>query len=88
MQHSGDWNTAKGLDYFDETQTHEDFVFATSEQARLRALSLYIIRCIVERRGGTVEVDLATNTIDIDVPDAERLDCAQEIEEKVGSLYG
>lgn len=88
MQHSSDWNSAEGPDYFDEKQTHEDFVFATSEQARLRALSLYIIRCIVERRGGVVEIDLATNTINIDVPDEERLDCAQEIQEKVGSLCG
>ena len=86
MHHSGDWNTAKRLDLSDETQPHEDFVWATSEQTRLRALSLYIIRCIVEKHGGNVEIDLATNTIDIDVPDEARLDCAQEIEEQVGFL--
>ena len=64
----------------------QDFVWATSEQARIRALSLYVIRSIVEKHGGTIDVDLATDTISIDVPKAEELACAQEIEEQVGSM--
>jgi len=64
----------------------EDFVWGTSEKAKSRALSLYIIRSIVEKHGGTVVIDVATNTIDIDVPEKERLACAQEIEENVGTL--
>jgi hypothetical protein len=61
-------------------------VWATSEETRLRALSLYIIRSIVEKHGGTIEIDIKTNTIDIDVPERKRLVCAQEIHEKVASL--
>lgn len=64
----------------------QDFVWATSEQAKLRALSLYVIRFIVEKHGGTIDVDLTTDTINIDVPKTEELACATEIEEQVGSM--
>ncbi|NVM22680.1 MAG: hypothetical protein HWN68_12985 [Desulfobacterales bacterium] len=64
----------------------EDYVWATSEEARLRALSLYLIRSIVERHGGTVDIDLATDTININVPEEEQVACAQEIEEQVGAM--
>jgi hypothetical protein len=63
----------------------KDFVWATSEQAKLRALSLFLIRSIVESHGGTLSVDLATDTISIDVPEEEVV-CAQEIEEQVGAM--
>lgn len=69
-----------------KADTAQDFVWATSEQARLRALSLYVIRSIVEKHGGTIDVDLATDTINIDVPKSEELACAQEIEEQVGPM--
>jgi len=67
-------------------ENQNPYVWATSEEARLRALSLYLIRSIVERHGGTVDVDLATDTINIDVPDEEQTACAQEMEEQVGSM--
>ena len=70
----------------DDVYIPEDFVWGTSKKAKSRALSLYIIRSIVEKHGGTVVIDMATNTIDIDVPEKERLACAQEIEENVGTL--
>jgi len=66
----------------------EDYVWATSEKAKLRALSLYLIRSIVERHGGTIEVDLGTDTINIDLPEQEKAACAQEIEEQVGKMCG
>jgi hypothetical protein len=69
-----------------QSRTAEGYVWATSEQARLRALSLYVIRSIVEKHGGTVDIDLATDTLNIDVPKAEELACAREIEEQVGSM--
>ncbi len=64
----------------------EQYVWSTNEKTRLRALSLYIIRTIVEKHGGTIEVDLATDTINIDVPKAEETACAREIEEQMGSM--
>jgi hypothetical protein len=56
------------------------------QQAGLRATALYLIRSIVAKHGGTVEMDLETETINIDVPDKERVACAQEITEQVDGM--
>lgn len=64
----------------------QDYVWGSSEQAKQRSLSLYLIRAIVEKHGGTIQVDLATDTLYIDVPQEEELACAREIEEQVGSM--
>ena len=61
---------------------------STSEKAQLRATSLYLIRIIVKRHGGTIEIDLASNTIIIDVPEEEQAVCAQEIEQQVSVMRG
>jgi hypothetical protein len=79
-------NTTENSSPSDGVYVPEDFVWGTNKKAKSRAFSLYIIRSIVEKYGGTVVIDIATNTIDIDVPEKERLACAQEIEENVGSL--
>ncbi len=80
MKQESYWNTSDPLKYFNGKCPPEHFVWSTSEQARLRGLSLFLIRSIVERHGGTIHIDLATDTINIDVPDEEQLACAQEIE--------
>jgi len=63
-----------------------DYIWSTSEKALLRATTLYLIQSIVGRHGGSVDIDLATNTINIDVPKNEQVACAQEIEEQVGAM--
>jgi len=70
----------------DEGHRTEDYVWSTSEQARHRAFSLWIIRSIVEKHGGTVDIDLATDTLNIDVPEEEQAACALELERQVGSM--
>ena len=42
---------------------------------------------MVEKHGGTIDIDLATDTINIDVPEHEKDACAQGIEEQVGAMY-
>ena len=88
MKRESNWDRSGLSDAGGETQSGaaEGFVWATSEQARLRALSLYVIRSIVEKHGGTVDIDLATDTLNIDVPKEEEVACAREIEEQVGSM--
>lgn len=81
-----DENRVEALGRVDAANTAASFVRATSEETRLRTLSLYLIQSIVERHGGTVAVDLATDTINIDVPPQEEAACALEIEEQVGNL--
>lgn len=88
MRQTGGWTKSAMTDPDDQRKagSAQDYVWATSEQARFRALSLYLIRSIVEKHGGTIQVDLATDTINIDVPKDQELACAQEIEEQVGSM--
>jgi hypothetical protein len=74
------------LDTSVDDQKLQDYVWGSSEKAKMKAFSLYVIRSIVEKHGGTVDIDLATDTISIDVPDEEQVACAQEIEEQVGSM--
>jgi hypothetical protein len=80
------WDTSEIFNHVDSKYAAENYVWATSEETRLRALSLYLIRSIVERHGGTIDIDLATDTINIDVPAREQTACALEIEEQVGSM--
>ncbi len=58
----------------------------SSEKARLRALSIHIIRSIVEQHHGNMEEDQTSDYIDIDVPDGEAAACAQEIGEQMGLI--
>ena len=68
----------------DETFRAVDYVWATSEEPRRNALSLHLIGSIVHRHGGTVTIDAETNAVNIDVPDEEKLACAEELSKKVG----
>ena len=55
------------------------------QKAQLHATALYLVRSIVEKHGGTAEMDLATDTIKILVPEKERVACAEKIKEQVGA---
>ena len=88
MKRKAHRKTADTLGQAHDKHVAEDYVWATSEKAKLRALSLFLIRSIVERHGGTIVVDLATDTINIDVPALEKTACAQEIEEQLGAMCG
>ncbi len=79
-QEPHDWNRVEDKD------RPEDDVWGSSEQAKQRSLSLYLIRSIVEKHGGNIQVDLATDTISIDVPKEEEIACAHEIEQQIGSM--
>ena len=78
--------TAAYANPFQSRHMAEDFVWATSEEARLRALLLYLIRSIVQKYGGTIHVDLETDSIRIDVPPKYRAACAEEVEREVGDM--
>jgi hypothetical protein len=86
MTHRTPWNTSHTASPAGDQGMAADYVWATSQKSKLRALSLYLIRSIVEKHGGTIKIDLATDTINIDVPDQEKDACAQEIEEQVGAM--
>ncbi len=54
-------------------------------KAQLYATAFYLIRSIVEKHGGNVEMDLATDAIKICVPEKERVACAKKIEAQFGA---
>jgi len=87
MKHEECWKTSGTSPQAERQHIAGDYVWATSEKTRFRTLSLYLIRSIVEKHGGTINIDLATNTINVDVPEQEKAACAQEIEEQVGAMY-
>lgn len=58
----------------------------SSEKARLHALQLYVMRSIAKSHGGTIETDLASQTINVTVPGIQGDVCAQEIEEQVSAM--
>lgn len=68
----------------DETFWAEDYVWATSEESKRDALSLYFIGSIVHKHRGTLQIDPENNVLNIDVPDEEKLACAEELREKAG----
>jgi hypothetical protein len=74
------------LDQFISFHPAASYVRATSEESRLRALSLYVVRSIVERYGGSMNVDLSTDTQNIKVPKEYEGKCFAEIEELFGKL--
>ena len=54
------------------------------QKGESRATALYLIRSIVQKHGGTIEMDLATGALNIDVSEKKLVACAQEIEKQVG----
>ena len=59
---------------------------SAGEQVRLQALSLFIIRSTAEKHGGTAEVDLASDSINISVPEKEKAACIREIEAQLEAM--
>jgi len=57
----------------------DDCVCNRGEAVRLRALKLYVVRSTAEKHGGTMEIDLATDTVNINVPKKEMAACTKEI---------
>jgi hypothetical protein len=68
----------------DEGFWSEDYVWATSEEAKRDAMSLHVIGSIVHKHGGTVTVDTETRAVNIDVPNEAKLALAEELSRKTG----
>ncbi len=68
----------------DESHVAEDYIWATSQESKRHALLLYLMGSIVHRHRGTVQIDPETHSMKIDVPDEEKLACAEELHKRVG----
>lgn len=76
--------TDKSTPYVDVDHTAERYVWATNEESRLQGLSAYLIQSIAQRHGGNAQIDLVNQSIDIHVPDQNKVACTREMEDKVG----
>ena len=89
MRHESCWHTphTSGMgNYRPAADPVEDYVWSTSEESKARVTSLFIIQAIVAKHGGTVDIDLATDMLSINVPPEKELACAQEIAEQMGAM--
>lgn len=73
--------------FVDDKSVAEEYVWATSEEAKRQAVSLYLIQSITQRHGGNAQVDFENQSINLDVPDDQKMACVQEIEEKVDMTF-
>lgn len=83
MNKTDDGKHINVLPLADEGGSAEDYVWATSEESRRHALSLSLIGSIVHKHRGTVSIDPETHSLNIEVPDEEKLACAEELGKKV-----
>ena len=56
------------------------------EKARFHFLNLCVVRFVVEKHGGTMETDPATQTAYIRVPQSKRAVCAHVVEEQINTI--
>jgi hypothetical protein len=83
MKNEHDGKYIHMLTQADTSRLAEDYVWATSEESRRHALSLSLIGSIVHKHRGTVKIDAETHSLKIEVPDEEKLACAEELGKKV-----
>jgi len=74
-----------GKNLADHIAEDECMVWSTSAQSTAQAKGLWMIRAIVDKYGGTVEIDIQNNLLNIDFPDSvsaeDEAKCALEVEE-------
>jgi hypothetical protein len=79
--------TAEAESDFDDAWLPDDCAGGNGEAVLLRALKLYVLRTTAERHGGTVEYDLATDSVEISVPKEEISACTEEVAKQLGAAY-
>jgi hypothetical protein len=57
-----------------------------TQPARSRILFLSLVRLIVEKYGGHLDIDMEKDTFTVNIPQDRKSDCFQELTEAVGPL--
>ncbi|MBW1744664.1 MAG: hypothetical protein JRJ47_14750 [Deltaproteobacteria bacterium] len=86
MKDENYYNTTERLSLAGARGPTHDPSCTAGEQVRLRALALFIIRSTAEKHGGTAQIDLATDSINIDIPEKEKAACVREIEAQLRAI--
>lgn len=86
MHHDGFSNTLNEANDVYVPRAADDCVSGRGEEVRLRALKLYVVRSTAEKHGGTMKIDLAADTVSVNVPKEEMAACTEEIAKQLESL--
>ena len=65
----------------------DDGVRRKSADAQLRALKLFVLASTAEKYGGTMEFDLVTDTVEINVPKEALAACTREAARQLGAAF-
>ncbi len=57
-----------------------------TQPGRSRILFLSLVRLIVEKYGGHLDIDMEKDTFTVNIPQDQKSDCFQELTEAVGPL--
>ena len=57
-----------------------------TEQGRSRLLLLCLVRAVVEKHGGHLEIDDEANTFTVSIPESRKTACFKELQDAVGPV--
>jgi hypothetical protein len=80
-------DTAEAAGELGEVWVADDCPGGNGEAVRLRALKLYVLSTTAQKHGGTVEYDLASDSVEISVPKEEISACTEEVAKQLGAAY-
>ena len=86
MQNGDYYNATEKTSLPDDGGAAQNRFCSAGEQVRLQGLSLFIIRSTAEKQGGSAEVDLASDSINMSVPEKEKAACIREIEAQLEAI--
>ena len=55
-----------------------------SERVGSHQLLLHMVRCVVEKHGGSITLDEKSNSLVLSIPESKKTACFQELEETIG----
>jgi hypothetical protein len=58
--------------------------FIFSERVGSHQLLLHMVRCVVEKHGGSITLDEKTNSLILSIPESKKTACFQELEQTLG----
>ena len=80
-------DTAEAVNDLGEAWVPDDCPGGNGEAVQLRALKLYVLNSAAQKHGGTVEYDLATDSVEISVPKEKISACTEEVAKQLGAAY-
>jgi hypothetical protein len=55
-----------------------------TEKVGSHMLLLHMVRCVVEKHGGSIKLDEKSNSLVLSIPESKKADCFKELEDTIG----